>query len=176
METAVITSLISGAFSLATALGAVWLKHYLETRPQPSAPARAPEAAAQTPRPQSARKHSLASLLIRACVVIVVGFALGAISRVARDWFTGPIHYEAVASLFVLVLISLVLALRRPSLGARTWLYQLEVLSLWAAYLSAWSLVNRAVWSDAVVTFSAWWLGCAVLGGVLVAIRARHAA
>ena len=176
METAVMTSLISGAFSLATALGAVWLKHYLESRPQPSAPARAPEATPEIPRPQPASQPSLASLLIRACVVIVVGFALGAMSRVARDWFTGSIHYEAIASLFVLVLLSLVLALRRPSRGARTWLYQLEVLSLWAAFLSAWSLINWAVWSDAVMTFSAWWLGCAVLGGVLVAIRARHAA
>jgi hypothetical protein len=54
--------------------------------------------------------------------------------------------------------------------------YQLEVFSLWAAFLAGWSLIHRSVWSDAVFSFGMGWLACAVVGGVVVAFRRRGAA
>ena len=54
--------------------------------------------------------------------------------------------------------------------------YQLEVSSLWAAFLAGWSLIHRSVWSDAGFSFGMGWLACAVVGGVVVALRRRGAA
>jgi hypothetical protein len=105
----------------------------------------------------------------------VVGFVMGVGSRLLRDAVHGPIHYEAIASLAVLVILSASLAASHR--GARTsiWLYELEAFSLWAAFLSGWSLVHGGVWSDALVAFGAWWLGAAVVGAFIVAARARSA-
>ncbi len=100
---------------------------------------------------------------------------MGIGSRVVRDWISGSVHYEAIASLVILVLFSMMLAFGHRRTEGRVWLYQLEVFSVWAAYLAGWSLVNRSVWTDAVVTFGAWWLACAVVGTLLVALRGRSA-
>lgn len=173
METAVITSLIAGVFSLATALGSVWLKHHLENRdskPSSTPPLSHPTRKRERPAPSLT---PLGSLLGRAAAIITIGVTLGAISRVARNWVPGPVHYEAIASLTLLALASLVLALARQ---ARHLPYQLELFSLWAAFLTGWSIVHRSVWSDAVFSFGVGWLACAVVGVVVVAFRQRSAA
>ncbi|RKJ99655.1 hypothetical protein CE154_008030 [Alicycliphilus denitrificans] len=111
--------------------------------------------------------------MVRAAAIIATGGLLGAVSRGVRNWIPGPVHYEAIASLALLALVSLVLALARQ---ARHLSYQLEVFSLWAAFLAGWSLIHRSVWSDAVFSFGMGWLACAVVGGVVVAFRRRGAA
>ncbi|MHA7600469.1 hypothetical protein ACX12L_11060 [Alicycliphilus sp. T452] len=175
METAVITSLIAGVFSLATALGSVWLKHHLESRDSKPAntPSPSPLAPARKGEPPAVPRRPLGLLLGRAAAVIATGVFLGAVSRGVRNWLPGPVHYEAIASLALLALVSLVLALARQ---ARHLSYQLEVFSLWAAFLAGWSLIHRSVWSDAVFSFGMGWLACAVVGSVVIASRQRNAA
>ena len=174
METAIITSLIAGCFSLATALGTVWLKHYLETRTPSSTPVQASPRPPAPPSPPTFGRPS--AILVRATAVVAIGFILGAASRVIRDAIPGPVHYEAIVSLAVLVVVSALLAFSHRRARNSMWVYQLEVFSLWAAFESGWSLVNGGIWSDALFAFGAWWLGCAVLGAVLVRARTRSAA
>ena len=174
METAVVTSLIAGMFSLATALGSVWLKQYLENRSSTLSPTSPP-----LPLPQNEageRRQSVSLVLLRAVSIIAFGFSLGAISRFIRYQIPGRIHYEAIVSLVILVGFSLILALARRRPSGRVWQYQLELFSLWAAHLAGWSIVNQSIWTDIVGVLGIWWFGCALIGGIVAALRNRSGA
>ena len=53
------------------------------------------------------------------------------------------------------------------------WPYELELLALWLAWASGWSVTHGSAWSDIIVASLLWWLGCAVIGGIVVSIHTR---
>lgn len=171
METAILTSLISGCFSLATALGSVWLKHHLESRARSVETARAPSAA-KAKGSSPSRQMSMA----RPLVVLLVGLVIGVVSRALRPHIMGPVHYEAIVTLGLLVAVTLALVLSHRQSSHGLWPFQLEAFSLWAAFASGWSLMHGGVWTDLIAVAVPWWLGCAVVGGAMLTwLRPKHA-
>lgn len=172
METAIITSLIAGGFSLATALGSVWLKHHLESR-RSVGEITSGSGAPRTDRPSSPRGMSVT----RPLAVLLSGLVIGAVSRALRPHLVGQVHYEVIVAfgLLAALVFSLVLSHRQSDDGQ--WPFQLEVFALWAAFVSGWSLMHGGVWTDLIAVCVPWWLGCAVIGGALLKwLRPTHAA
>lgn len=171
METAVVTSLISGAFSLATAVLSVWLKQYLEERRRTVAVAQPQAARVEGVEVRSVPRHWNVS---RPFLVLLGGFIVGVVSRTLRDVMrSGGVHYEALLSIVLLGGTCLVLALNHRKSEQGFWPYQLEVFALWAAYTSGWSLVHGHVWSDLIALTFLWWMACAFVGGLVVIVARR---
>lgn len=154
METSILQSLISGAFALATALGSVWLKHHLE-QPRPAAE---PSSASS---PKSAASRRTFSVL-RPALLLLVGFAAGAILRAYKSNTAGVVFLVLV----VLAFLALVAVHRRDHAGI--WPYQLDCLALWSAYGSGYLLVHGHVSTAHIGTVVAFWLGFAVIGGTIM--------
>ena len=79
---------------------------------------------------------------------ITFGFAVGAVSSYVRPMISGHVHYEAIASLVLLILffiISLFICLRtaRPM----QWMGVVIVLT-WITFGTGWSLVAQRMWDD----------------------------
>lgn len=178
METAVVTTLITGSFAMTTALGSVWLKHYLEqsrTPPSPgpaaatdpavlAAPGAAP-APATAAAPQAAPSRR-AFAILRPILVLVIAFGVGAAFRQFKTTGTETLALVGLYSFIALAFLGLVLNHRRSPRGI--WPYQLDCLALWAAFASGYSLVHGRIWSDLIASTVAFWLGFAVLGGLIV--------
>ena len=171
METALLTAVISGLFSLATALGSVWLKHYLEQHHTPPAASPRQATAEDRTRVQGARGLSYS----RPLVILFSGFVIGVLSRALRSAISGPVHYETLLSVVLLAGACLALALDHRRARRGFWPYQLEVFALWAAYTSGWSVVHGYVWSDLLSSTIMLWLACAVVGGIVVVLARRGA-
>jgi hypothetical protein len=158
METAIVTSLISGIFALATSLGSVWLKHHLEqSGPPPVAP--------PVPQQRVPGRQSLSAL--RPVFVLVISFAAGAVYSKFKS--TGSQETMALMGLYTFIVLAfagLVLTHRRSSSGI--WPYQLDCLALWAAFASGFSLVHGRIWSDLIVGTVMFWSGFALVGGLIV--------
>jgi hypothetical protein len=160
METAIVTSLISGIFALATALASVWLKHHLEHRSPPKA---SPAEAA--PRQAAVRGESFS--LFRSAFVLVTAFVVGALFSKYKT--TGAQETMALVGLYSfigLAFIGLVLTHRRSLRGF--WPYQLDCLALWAAFASGYSLVRGNIWSDLIFSTTMFWIAFAIVGGLIV--------
>lgn len=178
METAVITSVISGVFALATALGSVWLKHYLE-QPRPASANTRP--GIETPRPSPRQPRTHFALVARPVLVLLVSFAVGAAYchyKLEAFAVVGPGTQEsiAIAGLYTFIVVAffgLVLIHRRSSTGF--WPFQLDCLALWAAWTSGFLLVYGRIWSDVIVNAAMLWFGFALVGGSIVWFtRPRH--
>ena len=79
---------------------------------------------------------------------IAFGFAVGAVSSYVRPMISGPVHYEAIASLLLLTLFfvsSLFICLRtaRPI----QWAGVVIVLT-WITFFGGWSWVAQRMWDD----------------------------
>ncbi|MDZ7780745.1 MAG: hypothetical protein U5R14_12550 [Gemmatimonadota bacterium] len=182
MDSSVAVAVISGMFSVASSLGAVFLKDYLERErrrpPKDVAPDRTP-AAGQTPEPEppagaAPRLVPAARSWARPAVIVLGSIVFGMATRAARPMFTGPTHYESLTALALLVLMSAGLAVHHRKRGFQL-TYQLEVLALWAGWTSGWSLVHGGLWSDLLAVTIPAWLGCAVLGGLITSVARSRA-
>lgn len=92
---------------------------------------------------------------------IVFGLFLGAVSSYVRPMISGPIHFEAIASLFLIILflvIAMFFCIRTA--GPLRWMSVVVVLT-WVSYYVSWSLVAQRVWDDML------WL---MLAGVAVSL------
>jgi len=176
VDSNVLVALISGMFSVASALGAVFLKDYLDTRrlrlansrPEQPQPSPAPE---QTSHPTAPSERATGGRSWTRPVIIVAGsFLFGMATRAARPLFTGPTHYESLAALVLLILLSLGLSIYHRRWGFQL-PYQLEIVALWAGWASGWSLIHGGVWGDLLAVTLPWWLGCALIGGLVVSVR-----
>jgi hypothetical protein len=192
------TAIISGTFAIAGSLGSVWLKDYLERNRQrapaatPSAPAPAPPsgAAASVPVASAAQgipgaeatrmgtERDRPTSKRRPLYVAAAGFALGIISSLARPYFAGQSHPEAMTALALLIfgVLAAIVYHAKPGADRGLALYQLEVFSLWAAYACGWSIVYGRLWSDFVGFAAAGWLGSGLAGLVLIPLLRRDSA
>lgn len=171
MDNDVLKTIVTGFFSLATALLSIWLKDALERKriakeaPERSGVWRETKARARAPKIRSRS-------WVRLIVVLVAAFIVGMGSRYIRSSFQGPVHWEFIISLTVLLIGSLYLALRNRSAGS-AWIFQLELLALWLAFASGWTAVHGSVWSDLVVVIALYWFGCAVVGALIVTVAKK---
>ena len=175
MDSNVLVALISGMFSVASALGAVFLKDYLDTRRL-----RLVDAQLEKPQPKPSPEQSHPSAPLdrvtggkawtRPVVIVVGSFLFGMATRAARPLFTGTTHYESLAALVLLILLSLGLSIYHRRRGFQL-LYQLEIVALWAGWASGWSLIHGGVWGDLLAVTIPWWFGCALIGGLVVSVR-----
>lgn len=186
MDAQILSTIISGIFSVSAAVGTVLLKDYLDRRRIRDAPSPAtvespsePATLSKTPSPsataRSAAKptrHIVSTLLIPFSIV-VGGALLGIVTRLLRPYAkVGLVHYEVLAALAILIAICIILVVRnRKSHGfSGHLLFQLENLTLWAGFTCGWALVHGYFWSDLVVFILAWWLGCSLLGSIILAV------
>lgn len=182
MDSSVLVAVISGMFSVASSLGAVFLKDYLERRrhrPEDAAREEPPSAGGAPEREPSLGPPPGPVPATRSWtrpVAIVVGsMVFGMATRAARPMFTGPTHYETLTALALLILVSAGLAIHHRRRGFQL-TYQLEVLALWAGWTSGWSLIHGGLWSDLLAVAIPAWLGCAVLGGWIASVRRSQTA
>ena len=115
---------------------------------------------------------------VLATVVALIGVGIGAVSRLARPLFEGPIHYEAIGELVLKIVIGLALAGvcylwddRRPLKS-----YWGISACLWGGALLGWSLINLKVWEDYVFVSLLWMLLTTSVGtaGLLIWRKKRR--
>ncbi|PAY21349.1 hypothetical protein CKO51_01860 [Rhodopirellula sp. SM50] len=187
MDAQVISTVISGVFAIAAALGSIVLKHHLDRRKvrdsiPPAAPVINPYEPPTVPEtlidlrsadPRAKPSYLSRKVLLIPIATVVVGTVLGIVSRLLRPYANvGGTHYEALAALVILLVGCLVLInvnrLGRGFLGHL--LYQLENLAMWSGFACGWSLVHGYFWGDLIGLSIAWWFGCSVFGSVVLAV------
>lgn len=152
MDSQILSTVISGVFSLLTGLASIWLSNSIERRTRSEHGLGKPE-----------KHHSVS----RVFLIFIVGLILGAAAMVSRQYDKSPNHYGTLISLCLLIVIALFLAFNHRKSARGLWPYQLEIISLWFAYGAGFSLVMGNVWSDMVTVIVAWWLGLALAGGII---------
>ena len=170
MDKSILTTVITGIFSLAAALGSVWLKDLLERRRL--AFGSRPGGAEVPATPPTAQPRSRGRL--RPLFVFLGGFALGIINRALEPFF-GSIHW-VVNWVFVIIIggVAFRMALSHRRSGASFWPYELEVSAIWTAWAAGWSLVHGGVWDATVRAALFFWLICAVVGGAIVLTGGKY--
>ena len=176
MDTQVLTSVITGMFSLCSALGSVLLNVHLD-RQKEKPTALQPSTSTEQNQRASATDSTREVMWMRPLLIVCASWVLGNISRALRTPLgVGGVHYEAIVSLVLLIASALALVVyhRSHSPGCGQGFYQLEVLALWAGFASGWSMVHGHAWDDLVVVSVAWWLGCAIVGGIILRLLAKR--
>jgi hypothetical protein len=175
MDSNIVAALISGISSIVSALGALYLKEYLDSRKasatkplQKATPVTKDSAPAEEPSIKAPIPSVRFAVSIRRPIIIVVGsFLFGVITRTLRSHFTGNIQYESLIAFVVLIGLAVAFAVFHRRKGFQS-AFQLENFALWTGFASGWSLVHGGVWGDLLAP---WWLGCSVVGGLVVRFR-----
>jgi hypothetical protein len=187
MDAQVISTIISGVFSIVSAFGAIILKDFLDRREAQDSPAvapaenpyKSPTEIPATPgkplRSESRPKPSYRSpwVVVIPVVTVVVGATVGVVSRLLRPYaHVRGAHYETLGALAVLTVSCLVLVVcNRKGQGLLGHvLYQLENFALWTGFACGWSLVHGYFWGDLIGVSIAWWFCCSVFGSVVLAL------
>ncbi len=169
------TAIISGTFAIAGSLGSVWLKDRLE-RTRQVTPSASPPLVTQPISPDPALlRSSRRSSGRRPFYIALAGLAVGAVSSFLQNRSQGPSHPEAIASLVLLAIVTILAILyhagRSPGRGLA--LFQFEMFSLWAAFACGWSLVHGSLWSDFIFAAVVAWLSSACAGLIFIPLI-RH--
>jgi hypothetical protein len=187
MDAQIISTIISGVFSIAAALGSIVLKDHLDRlRAQesvsPAARVENPYESPQVPttpikprhaQPPAKPTYLSSRVLLIPISTVVVGAIVGMVSRLFRPYANvGGTHYESLTAFAILTVSCLVLVIHNRNgqgfLGHL--LYQLENLALWSGFACGWSLIHGYFWGDLVGVSIAWWVCCSVFGSVVLAV------
>lgn len=111
--------------------------------------------------------------------LLSLGWAIGNVSRLARPFLkVGPVHYDALVALVLLLLISIWLVFDASLEQPRTAMirYCLNSIAFWASFVSGWSFVHGHAWDDLLGFSLVWCAGCCVVGGTAARIwsQRRH--
>lgn len=184
METSIITALISGTFALLVAVVPVLLKHRLERTREtgdvaPIGSATTSRSVPATTAPATrAPATTVSSSLRRRIALLTIGFACGVLIELLGRTQLLSVGNRGfgLGFLFFLALCALCLWLVfvHRSLVSDSSSYQVELLILWPAAFSGFSLVRGGIWSDAVGSFGIAWAVSAIVGGLLLAILRRR--
>ena len=170
MSESVVQALIAGVFSILSALASTWLQEHLRNRRVESAPSET------SPAPTGPALEATPTSWRRPATIVVASCLLGLLTRSLRSVLdVGGLHVEVVLALAVMLTAVVLLARFH---GRRGWQlgFELENLALWAGFASGWSLLHGGVWSDLLGLVGPFWLGSALVGGLLVAVEARERA
>lgn len=99
------------------------------------------------------------------------------VSRAVRPMFSDHVHYDAIAALVIMLVFTAWLALDHRRRGGAIG-FELENLALWSGWTCGWLLIHGQIWGDLLSVGIISWLGCAVVGAVIVVVgnRARAVA
>jgi hypothetical protein len=175
----VVVSLITGVFSLLTAIASIYLKDHLERcRTADKKPA-ATELKKESPKTTVAVAPTVSVSRVNwwRPVALTCGcWVIGNIGRALSDMLSfNGLHVEALASLILLTLIAVALVIyhSRTVNGFAFLTYQLEAFAIWAGYSSGWSMVHGSAWENMIRVNLAGWLACAVVGGFVFVVLRR---
>ena len=152
MDPQILSAIISGVFSLLTGLVSIWLSNRMERL-----------ARSQNSLTKPKKRRSIS----RVFLIFVVGLILGAGAMASRQYDQGHTHYGNMISQCLLIVFALFLAFSHRKRNRGFWPYQLEIVSLWFAYGTGFSLVMGRVWMDLFAVVVAYWIGSAILGGII---------
>ena len=187
MDAQIVSTIMSGVFAIAAALGSIVVKIYLDRRQgeesmppeapviNPYEPPVVPEAVSerQPAEPRAEPTYFSRQLLLIPITTVFVGTIVGIVSRLLRPYANvGGTHYETLAALIILLVGCLVLInVNRLSHGFLGHvLYQLENLAMWSGFACGWSVIHGCFWGDLIGVSIAWWSCCSVFGSVLLAV------
>ncbi|MEM8671354.1 MAG: hypothetical protein AAGG48_27790 [Planctomycetota bacterium] len=108
-----------------------------------------------------------------------VGFLsliVGIVSRHVRPMIVGPIHYDALVALILeiaMILVAIFLLRRRKTRDAIIYL-NIALAAIWPLFSVGWTIRHGAVWNDFVGVVSAFWLGSAVFGSLVMYVMTRR--
>lgn len=124
------------------------------------------------PRRVRLRENSARRRLIWAFVYTLVGLGSGVLSRFLRPYLDGPVHYEAIASWFFLMIMSFVSMRSNRFQPRRVAMidFHVQLFLLWYTFMIGWSVVHGSFWEDIAFVFGAWWLGAAFIGTVAIVL------
>ena len=152
MEPQILSTIISGIFSLVTGLASIWLSNRMERRSR-----------RKYGLPEIKRAHSNA----RVFLIFIFGLMLGATTMLSRHYGHQMMDIVELVTSWLLILIALFLAFNHRKITRGFWPYQLEIISLGFAYGAGYSLVKGYIWDDLVFFLVVWWLGAALIGGII---------
>lgn len=116
--------------------------------------------------------------LIKIILLFIFGLIVGSVSVTLRPYSeVSGVHYEALISLLLLIFISLLLVSAKTDINLKKqiMIYLLQTFCLWSSFV-----IGSAVFYDStngmslgrfvargILTFSGWWLACAIIGSLL---------
>lgn len=172
MDANILSSLISGVFSALSALGAVYLRHYLDRESSPN-PSTNP-----TPDPAPERAHTfwdklplfgtLRGTARRVVLLLLAGCVFGYIAPLVNAYY----GYDTLHAFLVVLSLagfSLFLAYLHRTRGSQLQ-YQLENVVLWTAFLSIWSIFIGELATTIIRPTMFVWLATAIVGGLLISV------
>ncbi|QEG38923.1 hypothetical protein [Roseimaritima ulvae] len=82
----------------------------------------------------------------------VIAAIAGVVGRLVRPLISGPVHYEAIVGLVLMILVCVVLLVRfrkfpRPQ---GIFFYLTGTLAIWAAHVGGWMIAHGEIWADVV--------------------------
>ena len=187
MDAQIVSTIMSGVFAIAAALGSIVVKIYLDRRQgeasmlheapviNPYEPPVVPEAVSER-QPSESRVDPTSfsrRVLLIPITTVFVGTIVGIVSRLLRPYANvGGTHYETLAALIILLVGCLVLinVNQLSHVLSGHVLYQLENLAMWSGFACGWSAIHGDFWGDLIGVSIAWWFGCSVFGSVLLAL------
>lgn len=110
-----------------------------------------------------------------AALLGVAAFLTGVMSRFVRPMIPGPVHYEAIASMLVVIamcVVMLILVIRLP-IAQATVAIQSGVLLFWGMHLLGWSSVHGSFWGDMVGVSAACWVVSAIVAQMILFLVAQ---
>jgi hypothetical protein len=155
------TAIISGSFAVAGSLGSVWLKDYLERRSRirTAQPAPSDRIPAVPPHPATSvvAVTPVPGFRLRPLFIALIGFAVGAVPYSLLPMPRLLVRPKIVAlGILCVVVLFLIIHHARLLPGRGLGLFQLEVLSLWAAFAFGASLVYGPIssrWSTPLTDY-----------------------
>lgn len=100
-------------------------------------------------------------------IIVLLGAALtGVVSRLVRPLISGPVHYEALATVVLLSVACLVLLLGLRQIAYRRAVvtYAIEVVALWGVFAVAWSIIDQRLRHDLVAVIGLFWAVSTAVG------------
>jgi hypothetical protein len=111
----------------------------------------------------------LSAPVLPAVIGVILGVFEGRIFDRDRD---GPVHWGAIISLAVLVFSSiyfLYLQCRKSGWLAHA-SYQVQLITLWGAYVFSWTVSYNYFFDDLFFVSGAWWLSSALIGSLIITL------
>jgi len=178
MGTQIITTIITGIFSILSGCCAILLKNYLEMRKSNRAISAGTSVTAEIPfsdNKNSNYKYSSGRLILIILIAFITGILYPEIKLLISNLFSSSshdIHWDALITLIFLSIVNLIILVHysRIKKNFNQLFYQLETLLLWSSYTCGWSLRNGSVWMDLVSVAIGFWLAAVVIGFIVLAI------
>ncbi len=106
------------------------------------------------------------------CLMGCSGLFVGVTSRLARQLVPGPIHYEAIAAMVVLIalVLAVIYTFRRWPLYDALINMDLAITMLWGSFFIGWTIIHGEIWVDFIFLAAMSWFGSTTIGSLLMCV------